>query len=34
VKKTVNKTALEKEQAFWSGMKKAALEKPATVCHK
>jgi len=34
MKKVISKTALRKEKAFWTGIKKAASERPARVCHK
>lgn len=34
MKKPISKKALLREEAFWSGVKKAALDKPAKVCRK
>jgi hypothetical protein len=34
MRKPASKKALLKEEAFWSGLKKAAAEKPAKVCRK
>ncbi len=34
MKKTLGKEALELEETFWKGLKKALKEKPARTCRK